>query len=78
MLDPEALPVRAIATVYSEPLWLFYRKRLRAGHPGKPVTRLTQLRNHHIAIGAHQGKNLGIPGEETTNGMLDAIALSRL
>lgn len=51
VVDPEALPVRAIATLYSEPLWLFYRKSLRARQGGKPVVRLTQLRGHHIAIG---------------------------
>ncbi len=51
VVDPEALPVRAIATLYSEPLWLFYRKTLRARHGGKPIVRLTQLQKHHIAIG---------------------------
>ncbi len=49
-LDPEDLPVRAIATLYSEPLWLFYRKAVRQ-NLGRPIVQITQLRGHHIAIG---------------------------
>lgn len=51
IIDPETLPVRAIATLYSEPLWLFYRHKLHQWSKGKPIVRLTQLRHRHIAIG---------------------------
>jgi uncharacterized protein len=51
VIDPEALPVRAIATLYSEPLWLFYRKSLRRRLVVKTISQITQLRNQHIAIG---------------------------
>lgn len=52
MIDPDALPVRAIATLYSEPLWLFYRRELHRSTQGKPIVRITQLRHRHIAVGA--------------------------
>jgi TRAP transporter TAXI family solute receptor len=43
-LDPETVPLRTLASIYYEPLWLFY-------HAGKKITALRDLHHQRIAIG---------------------------
>lgn len=39
----------SLGELYHEPLWIFYRDDLKTGRP--PLTRITELRGHAIAIG---------------------------